>query len=138
MTKHAGGRPRKEFSKTTTPPAHVSYYTISEAAALLGVHRHTLQARLRAGTLKGKLIGRTWRIYRDELFDNSGFLYVFDCMDGVLGDKHLTPADVNQLQNGKAEPLTEGELITIARNYEASLYRCKDNSDTGLCVYECI
>ena len=62
------GRPRKENFVTSVPPRNGNYYTIAEAVELLGVHRHTLQARLRDGTLKGKLIGRTWRIYKDELY----------------------------------------------------------------------
>lgn len=68
MTKHAGGRPRKAIPKTSTPPATEKYYTIREAVEITGLHRHTLQARLRDGTIKGKLIGRTWRIYANELY----------------------------------------------------------------------
>lgn len=64
------GRPRKDLHQgTPTPPKHEFYYTVSEAAELLGVHRHTLQARLRDGTIKGKLIGNQWRIYKKELFN---------------------------------------------------------------------
>jgi excisionase family DNA binding protein len=66
--KHPGGRPRKAIPKTTTPPANSRYYTIAELEQITGLHRHTLQARLRDGTIKGKLIGRTWRIYPDELY----------------------------------------------------------------------
>lgn len=62
------GRPFKDIPKTTTPPENGDYYTIAEAVGILGLHRHTLQAWLRTGRIKGKLIGRTWRIYRDELF----------------------------------------------------------------------
>lgn len=63
------GRPRKdELLKTDTPPENGIYYTITEAVKLTGLHRHTLQARLRDGTLKGKLIGNTWRIYKNELY----------------------------------------------------------------------
>lgn len=63
------GRPRKQIIKTTTPPTHADYYTVKEAVEILGLHRRTIEARLRDGTIKGKLIGRTWRIYKDELFE---------------------------------------------------------------------
>jgi excisionase family DNA binding protein len=32
-----------------------------------GLHKHTIQARLREGSLRGKKIGREWRIYKDSL-----------------------------------------------------------------------
>lgn len=62
------GRPFKAVPIITTPPQNGSYYTIAEAVELTGLHRHTLQAWLREGRIKGKLIGRTWRIYKDELY----------------------------------------------------------------------
>ena len=63
------GRPRKILNQsTTTPPANGIYYTVTEAAELLGIHRHTIQARLRDGTIKGKLMGNQWRIYKNELY----------------------------------------------------------------------
>ena len=66
--KHPGGRPRKNLSVgITQEPANGIYYTVDEAAALLGVHRRTVQARLRDGTLKGKKLSGTWKIYRDSL-----------------------------------------------------------------------
>lgn len=66
--KRERGRPFKTIEKTSVPPENEHYYTISEAASILGLHRHTLQARLRDGTIKGKLIGRSWRIYKSELY----------------------------------------------------------------------
>ena len=70
--KHPGGRPRKELSGgITQEPANGNYYTVDEAAELLGVHRRTIQARLRDGTIKGKLIGREWRIYKNEIYEGS-------------------------------------------------------------------
>lgn len=66
--KHPGGRPRKELSGTITQePANGNYYTVEEAAELLGVHRRTIQARLRDGTLDGKKLSGVWRIYKDSL-----------------------------------------------------------------------
>ena len=62
------GRPFKDIPKTTTPPENGDYYTIAEAVEILGLHKHTLHAWLRTGRIKGKLIGRTWRIYKNELY----------------------------------------------------------------------
>lgn len=63
--KHPGGRPRKEVTAAEIPQQ--DYFTVREAAAILGVHKHTVQARLRDGTLKGKKLGGVWRIYNDSL-----------------------------------------------------------------------
>lgn len=66
--KHPGGRPRKELSGVIAQePGNGVYYTVDEAAELLGVHRHTVQARLRDGTLRGKKLSGVWRIYADSL-----------------------------------------------------------------------
>lgn len=66
------GRPRKDLKKAiTAAPLHESYYTVTEAAKLLSVHRHTIQARLRDGTIKGKIIGNQWRIYKNELYNEA-------------------------------------------------------------------
>ena len=66
--KHPGGRPRKELSGTITQePQNGNYYTVNEAAELLGIHRRTVQARLRDGTLKGKKLSGVWRIYKDSI-----------------------------------------------------------------------
>ncbi len=63
--KHPGGRPRKEVTAAEIPQQ--DYFTVQEAAAILGVHKHTVQARLRDGTLKGKKLGGVWRIYNNSL-----------------------------------------------------------------------
>lgn len=66
--KHPGGRPRKDLSgRITQDPVNGIYYTVDEAAELLDVHVRTVQARLRDGTLKGKKLSGTWRIYKDSL-----------------------------------------------------------------------
>ena len=136
------GRPKATIKKTTTPPANNRYYTISEAVQLLGVHRHTLQDRLRKGEIRGKLIGRTWRIYRDELFDNSPYVYYFDCTDAVYGDKYLSPAAIDEMENhkeaGHGEVIPEGSIIAIARNIEATLYRCNSDKSNEVCIYDCM
>lgn len=68
MERNVGGRPRKSLSgRITQEPANGSYYTVDEAAELLGVHRRTIQARLRDGTLSGKKLSGVWRIYKDSL-----------------------------------------------------------------------
>lgn len=69
------------------------------------------------------------------------YYYFFDCMDGVLGEKYLTPSDVAELQTGKREALTETELKKIAHNYEATLYRYEKDSNGNYinetCLYDC-
>ena len=62
---HPGGRPRKTVTAADIP--HQDYFTVQEAAAILDVHKHTVQARLRDGTLQGKKLGGVWKIYRDSL-----------------------------------------------------------------------
>ena len=67
--KNPKGRKRKDILHSIdVEPKNKTYYTVTEAAEILGVHRHTIQARLRDGTIRGKMIGNTWRIYKDELF----------------------------------------------------------------------
>ena len=66
--KNPGGRPRKEVTAADIPQQ--DYFTVQEAAAILDVHKHTVQARLRDGTLKGKKLGVVWRIYRDSLVND--------------------------------------------------------------------
>lgn len=67
IEKHAGGRPKKQLETITIPDNGKPYYTIPELCELTGLHRHTIQAKLRAGELSGKKISGTWRVYRDEL-----------------------------------------------------------------------
>lgn len=68
MDKHPGGRPRKNLAgKIDQDPANGTYYTVDEAADLLGVHRRTVQARLRDGTIAGKKLSGVWKIYKDSL-----------------------------------------------------------------------
>jgi len=62
---HPGGRPRKTLTAADIPQQ--DYFTVQQAAAILDVHKHTVQARLRDGTLKGKKLGGVWKIYRDSL-----------------------------------------------------------------------
>ena len=68
MDKHPGGRSLNVLSgNKTQEPANGIYYTVDEAAELLGVHVRTVQARLRDGTLNGKKLSGVWRIYKDSL-----------------------------------------------------------------------
>lgn len=67
--KHPGGRPRKStITDRITAPENGVYFTVDEAAQILGLHRHTVQARLRDGTIRGKKLGGVWRIYQDAIF----------------------------------------------------------------------
>lgn len=53
----------------------------------------------------------------------NGTYYYLDCMDGLLGERLLLPADISQIITGRREDLTEKQIIQIAANYEATLYR---------------
>lgn len=63
--KHPGGRPRKAIAANIETEA--PYYTVDELVKATGIHKHTIQARLREGTLRGKKIGGVWRIYKDSV-----------------------------------------------------------------------
>lgn len=65
---HPGGRPRKKITAENIP--NQDYFTVAEAAEILGLHIHTVQARLRDETLKGKKLGGIWRIYRNSLVND--------------------------------------------------------------------
>lgn len=71
--KHPGGRPRKELSgRIAQEPANGIYYTVKEAAELLGVHIHTVHSKLRSGEIAGKKLSGGWRIYKASLFQERG------------------------------------------------------------------
>ena len=61
---------------------------------------------------------------------NETYYYFFDCLDGCLGERYLTPGDVHRIQYGTPGTMTERELIRTAANYEATLYRYK-RTDAG-------
>lgn len=62
---HPGGRPRKQLNVAKIP--NKNYLTVQEVAELTHSHVRTIQARLRDGTLAGKKLGKTWRIYPETL-----------------------------------------------------------------------
>lgn len=64
-------RPRKQIGVPAEELPQQPYFTVPEVARLTGCHIHTIQARLRDGTLKGKKLGGTWRIYRDALTEKT-------------------------------------------------------------------
>jgi len=63
--KHAGGRPKKIIA----PVSELTklYYSMDEAAVILGVHRNTIKNRIKAGELQAVQIGRQWRIPKETL-----------------------------------------------------------------------
>jgi len=71
--KHPGGRPRKAIAgQIAQEPANGIYYTVDEAAELLGVHTLTIQRRLKSGEIAGKKLSGVWRIYKDALYNGKG------------------------------------------------------------------
>lgn len=61
------GRPRKQIEVSENELPEQPYFTVNEVAEITGCHIHTIQARLRDGTLRGKKLGGTWRVYRDSI-----------------------------------------------------------------------
>lgn len=71
MANRRPGRPRKEITIPVDKlPPDKAVLTAPEIAELTGYHVRTIQARLRDGTLQGKRLGGTWRIYRDSLIND--------------------------------------------------------------------
>lgn len=64
--KNLGGRPRKAIQAAPIEN-DMPYYTVEEVVKATGLHKHTIQARLRDGTIAGKKIGGVWRIYKDSI-----------------------------------------------------------------------
>ena len=70
----------------------------------------------------------------------NGTYYLLDCLDGIIGDKLLTPEGLHELMDGKRETYSEKEILSIARDYEESLYRYeykKGREIESKCLYEC-
>lgn len=57
--------------------------------------------------------------------DNAnGTFYLFDCLDGIIGDRLLTLSELYALENGQRPgEYTEKEAVRLAQDYEATLYR---------------
>ena len=68
--KHQGGRPRKAITIPDDVLPDKDVFTVPEIAEITGLHVRTIQARLRDGTLSGKRLGGTWKIYRDSLVND--------------------------------------------------------------------
>lgn len=68
--KHPGGRPRKAITIPDDVLPDKDVFTVPEIAEITGLHVRTIQARLRDGTLQGKRLGGTWKIYRDSLVND--------------------------------------------------------------------
>lgn len=52
-----------------------------------------------------------------------GVFYYLDCLDGIIGARQLTAAEISEIETGRRADLAEKEIIRIAANYEATLYR---------------
>lgn len=60
---------------------------------------------------------------------NNHYVYFFDCLDGILSEKYWSAAELNKAMTGAADPMPERDIIKIARNYEATLYRYEMSKD---------
>ena len=55
----------------------------------------------------------------------NGKYYLFDCLDGVIGDRLLTLEELRQAMTWENVTYTEKDAKRIAAYYEATLYRYK-------------
>ena len=55
----------------------------------------------------------------------NGTYYLFDCLDGVIGDRLLTLEELRQAMTWGNVTYTEKDAQRIAMDYEATLYRYK-------------
>ena len=55
----------------------------------------------------------------------NGTYYLFDCLDGVIGDRLLTLEELRQAMTWENVTYTEKDVKRIAMDYEATLYRYK-------------
>ena len=55
----------------------------------------------------------------------NGTYYLFDCLDGVIGDRLLTLEELRQAMTWENVTYTEKDAHRIAMDYEATLYRYK-------------
>lgn len=60
------GRPRKTI-RTDIEPENGRFYTVPELVRITGINKHTIQARLRDQSIRGKKIGGEWRVYPEEV-----------------------------------------------------------------------
>lgn len=58
--------------------------------------------------------------------DDDNTLYYFDCLDGQVGERYMTLDELRETYHGAndSRQLTESDAVSIARNLEATLYRC--------------
>ena len=73
----------------------------------------------------------------EEQHKGEKYFYLFDCLDGLIGDSYLTASDINRLITGAADPMPEKEIIKAAANYEATLYRY-ERTESGEMINETI
>lgn len=69
-----------------------------------------------------------------------GIYYLFDCLDGDLGDRLLTADQVREIMTFEPITYTEKDLKRIAADYEATLYRYeyKDGKEiSSKVLYDC-
>lgn len=52
-----------------------------------------------------------------------GTYYLFDCLDGMIGNRLIQPAELYLIMTGKEGTYTEHEMQQIAADYEANLIR---------------
>lgn len=53
----------------------------------------------------------------------NGIYYLFDCLDGDIGEELLTANEISKRLYGQEKELIEKEIKNIAADYEAELHR---------------
>lgn len=80
--------------------------------------------------------------YMHYVTTGTNFYYYFDCLDGELGERYLTSSEVNKLVYNVNEDLPESNIIRIAKEYEATLYRYEKTEEgdytNETLLYDCL
>lgn len=70
------------------------------------------------------------------------YYYYFDCMDGELSERYFTPEELSKTLYKNDEALTESQIIRIAKEYEATLYRYEKTQEgdyiNETLLYDCM
>ena len=92
---------------------------------------------------KKKAVKKFYELLEEQTIEAGGTVYVyfFDCFEGDLCDRYLTACEINELLNGIYSPMPERDIIKLAANFEATLYRYEKTPGgdpiNETCIYDC-
>jgi hypothetical protein len=93
-------------------------YSIADAAALTGLHKNTIRAKVKGGLLTAEVrvgkFGEEYRITHDALVDA-----------GLLSGEYVSPAEMPEPDNVMDEPFApaQANLTDLFRRHEQAVYR---------------